>query len=60
MTCTRTRINIRQLAENSTALAGEKMLEAAKLGVKTEEDEEGVVIELVERIMEEKIRYARN
>ena len=34
MTSTRTRIHIRQLAQNSTASAGEKMIEAAKQGVK--------------------------
>ena len=34
MTSTRTRIHIRQLAQNSTASAGEKMKEAAKQGVK--------------------------
>ena len=34
MTSTRTRIQIRQLAQNTTASAGEKMIEAAKQGVK--------------------------
>ena len=34
MTCTRTRIQIRLLAQNSTAMAGEIMMVAAKQGVK--------------------------